>query len=358
MEAHDAAAGRITVHPTASSKGLLSLGHDLLVVLGKQPHTRWEKRDIARVWRQAGAWICGYQITDVTVLRAHLLEPTALARLFELAADTGAALTLVWHAAPPADWHAVLPAAPLAVLPDIQRAFAVARDRRPTLSPPTPAAMYCSPVGAQAGCADATEAQAEALVEAPAQPLPLPRLPDLQLPRFRAEVFRRLPRREFALVDALYATGMDSACAFLTNHPRYEPKEPAALPALETGSQTGSVQDLSGAQALGGTGPEPAGTPAGSPAVRLYPFRWLVDDDVRTYLLSLVSTSPSADHSIALLRGAQAGFLRHGLLLTLPPDPGRAPGPGFMSPPFTADLVEQIRSSVVEPAASAALRCT
>lgn len=390
---HDPARGRVVVHPTPGGGGLLRLAHDVLVAVGKDPACMKRVRTPAEAWRQASAWICGGRIREVVVLRAHLLERSALARLIQLAADTGAAVTLIWHTRPPADWAQALPAATLAVLDDVQEAFVQARARLgPLGGPPAAQPMYCRartpPAGADAGA----EAVAQALQR------PLPQLPVAELPRFRTELRRRLASGVFARADALYAAGMDSACAFLTDHPGYRrpddkrpgrrrpaPEPPAGLPAPQCAAAPATGEAATGEAAISGgeegraAGAVPARhdraeTPArrdagaareasardaSEPGLELrlvgYPVPWQDTDALDTYLVSLLSASTSAEHTMVLLRGAQAEFLLHGLPLAVPPDPARFGGPGFADVPLTRQVADQIRGRTLDPVRAVAL---
>jgi hypothetical protein len=314
LAAHAPNDGRIVVHPTAGAGGLLNLAHDLLASMGKEPSDGWERRSLSEAWNQAAAWIYGYRISEVVILRAHLLDKVVLARLAHLAAETGAAITLVWHTRPPADWESVLPAATLTVLDGVQDAFARARERLPPSTTPEPVPMYCRPVSAQ----PPGEAAARALEQT------LPGLPRGELPRFRAQLYRALAPEEFACADALYTAGMDSACAFLTGHRAYGHDAAGRYP--------------------------DAGDPAGR-----YPRAWADTRALRSYLLSVVSASPSHEHSMTLIRGAQAGFLLHGLLLSTPADLGRHRGPGFFDIALTPAIADQIRTHIPHPQCAAAL---
>lgn len=85
------------------------------------------------------------------------------------------------------------------------------------------------------------------------------------------------------------------------------------------------------------------------------PFRF--DDDLDRFLTDLVADAPTRDHTLTLLRGAQAGALLHGLLIQLPGHLRRAAGPGMTGMPITAALADQIRAAAVNPVHAAALAC-
>ncbi|TMR02399.1 hypothetical protein ETD83_12705 [Actinomadura soli] len=414
MSLHDPAAGRIVVHPTPAVGGRLTLAHDLMGALGKSATARNAGRGVTEIWLQAAAWICGSGISEIVVLRAHLLPRPALARLVQLAADTGAALILVWHERPPADWRQVLPAATLAVLEDAQEAFVKARDRfRSRPAPAEAVPLYCSPqLPADAGPALAHALQA-----------PLPALPAAPLAGFRAQLSRFLGPDEFTQADLLYAAAMDAVCGFLTgsqwydrdhvrpsvwhsgappsHHPagggdpvRRQPDADSVAEAVnaqegkaESGSEAGSCPEPPGEReghaepdsVVQGQGCQEAFAAAadetdhawgadddadrfedrrGHGGLAVFPMPWPDSNALDEFLLALLSISSSPAHSLVLLRGAQAGFLLHGLLLTVPADPGRLGGPGFGGLPLSVQVAEQIRASTLDPLRAAALALT
>ncbi|MEU0156401.1 hypothetical protein [Micromonospora fulviviridis] len=129
---------------------------------------------------------------------------------------------------------------------------------------------------------------------------PLPaRLPTGQVLHYRADVYRQHHWNTFTRVDDLYSRGLDAACTWLRHR----------------------------------AGPQPGRT---------------ADERVQAFLTALVHDSPTRQHTLALLRGVQAGFLLHGQWLAVPA-PGRLSGPGLTSTPMTADVVERIRAGVAHP---------
>jgi hypothetical protein len=82
---------------------------------------------------------------------------------------------------------------------------------------------------------------------------------------------------------------------------------------------------------------------------------------VQLFLVELVQDSPSRNHTLARLRGAQAGFRAHGFDLTLPPwkpmADGRLTGPGLdtTSADLSPAVLERIRSGVAHPAIGAGI---
>ncbi|GAB3934853.1 hypothetical protein GCM10027614_08610 [Micromonospora vulcania] len=86
-----------------------------------------------------------------------------------------------------------------------------------------------------------------------------------------------------------------------------------------------------------------------------YPRAW--DDTVglQVFLSGLVVDSPSRRHTLARLRGAQAGFLLHGLHLALPDNLDIASGPGMTTLDFTEHTAARLRAGVANPVHAAAL---
>lgn len=126
---------------------------------------------------------------------------------------------------------------------------------------------------------------------------------------YRAEAFRHLDPAAFAHLDAFYQRGFAAACAWL------------------------------------GTHPVPEESTAGAEGVQLF-------------LVELVHDSVRRVDTVALLRGAQAAFLAHGLLLGVPATADLMnvlSGPGLNALPVTRDTAERIRAGVATPTVAAAL---
>jgi hypothetical protein len=124
---------------------------------------------------------------------------------------------------------------------------------------------------------------------------------------FRAEAFRRLDAAAFARLDGVYARGLDAACNWLSTCVAPDRRRPGG-------------------------------------------------ELVQWFLTGLVHDSPSRGHTLALLRGAQAGFLSHGLLLGVPLSRDLLDvlsGPGLNGLPVTAQTVERIRAGVANPMVAA-----
>jgi hypothetical protein len=79
---------------------------------------------------------------------------------------------------------------------------------------------------------------------------------------------------------------------------------------------------------------------------------------VRSFLARLAHNACSRRRTLTLLRGAQASFLAHGLLLTVPAASNLLTvlnGPGLNTVPITGRIVDQIRSGVAHPVVAAAV---
>ncbi|MFF1350766.1 hypothetical protein ACFVZJ_33175 [Streptomyces sp. NPDC058322] len=83
--------------------------------------------------------------------------------------------------------------------------------------------------------------------------------------------------------------------------------------------------------------------------------------DVELFLSRLTALSPTPEHTLDRIRGAQEGFARSGLTLAIPDDLTEAGGPGICTVPFTTDVAHRISRAVPGPtqvAALTALLCT
>ncbi|WP_338703410.1 hypothetical protein V2W30_39405 [Streptomyces sp. Q6] len=77
--------------------------------------------------------------------------------------------------------------------------------------------------------------------------------------------------------------------------------------------------------------------------------------ETELFLARLTATSPSRAHTVARLRGAQAGFLTSGLLLQTPPVPDSASGPGLTTRPVTGYVLHQASRGIAHPVQLAAI---
>jgi hypothetical protein len=348
LAAHDPAAGRVTVHPTPAASSPSALACDLLAALGR-PVARLAEEHIsgtASAWQAAAAWIAGDQISQLAVLRAHRLALPGWQRLLELRRATGTRLVLAWH--------------DRALSRDVTRLLADVPHRV--------SRTVADVAGTGASMTNPAEPfwRAEGNEPGPELAAALPPLPAADVAWFRAEAYRRLPAGEFARVDAVYAEGLNAACHRLVGHPEQRAAEavdhghylrtlfpdglrPAEITAgialLEHRYPTYALRNLAGGLLCGSNGRTP----------RRFPMRWGDTAALQLFLSEMAAASPSRRHSIARLRGAQAGFLLHGLLLTLPDDLDDAGGPGLTGLPFTTELASCVRAGVASPVHAAAL---
>jgi hypothetical protein len=126
---------------------------------------------------------------------------------------------------------------------------------------------------------------------------------------YRSKAFDQLGPAGFARIDAVYRHGRDVACRWLSTRP--------------------------------GRGP----------AV-------VTQQSVQLFLAWLVHDSPSRPHTLARLRGAQAGFRLHGFSLDIPPSQrvlDVLSGPGLNAPLVTAQTAGRIRAGVAHPVIAAGI---
>lgn len=137
----------------------------------------------------------------------------------------------------------------------------------------------------------------------------LPPLPATGVAHFRAEAFRVLDAAAFSRLDAIYRYGLEAARDWLST--------------LLPPDQSGPGSEL-----------------------------------VQLFLTGLVYDSPTRAHTLARLRGAQAGFLGYGLLLGVPSSRDILDilsGPGLNALPVTTQIIERIRAGVASPMVAAGL---
>lgn len=142
---------------------------------------------------------------------------------------------------------------------------------------------------------------------AEAEDLPLFPYPDIG--DYRRKAFAELGPDGFARTDAVYRHGRDTACLWLSDGPEM---------ATAAGRRLG----------------------------------------VQLFLARLVHDSPSRRHTLARLRGAQAGFRLHGYQLDIPPSErilDVLAGPGLNAPPFTDRTAALIRAGVAHPVIAAGI---
>ncbi|MET8799436.1 hypothetical protein ABZV91_23925 [Nocardia sp. NPDC004568] len=175
----------------------------------------------------------------------------------------------------------------------------------------------------------------------------LPWIPDSDVTTFRADAHRSLAAAEFARLDTVYTEGIDATCRWLTartGRPCTHHPDGAAtpIPFGEPGA-AGYLWDHTFSTA------RPGFAEVSHPGERheilgLYRF-----------LGELVCGSPGRGHTVARLRGAQAGFLLHGMRLELPPDLNYSVGPGLTTTRVEDSTIGQIRARTANPVDAAAL---
>ncbi|MFF1322403.1 hypothetical protein ACFVZZ_23670 [Streptomyces chartreusis] len=148
---------------------------------------------------------------------------------------------------------------------------------------------------------------------------PLPSLPRSGVASFRADCWRRQKTLDFTHTDGQYRAGYAAARTWLARHPT-SPAPPDA-------------QD---------TGPDGA-TP------------WPDMEGLRLFLARLTTLSPSAQHTLARVRGAQAGFLSQAILLDVPHDLAEHAGPGITTVPITPRVAHTLTTQLPNPLRAAAI---
>jgi hypothetical protein len=340
LEAHDPAGGRVVVHPTPAVTSLTMLARDVLLALGRPIEDLAVQRISASgpAFKAAAAWMIADGIRQVIVLRAHLLGAAGWEQLIEMADCAGARLVLVRHTLTGRWEHErVLAGVAHHVTKDVTEV--VPGENRTAPPRPVPGA---EPV------AD------------------LPRLPAGDVHQFLPDAWRRLDAADYARVAAVYARGRDAACRWLAAHPERPPDRrtspgirsvfPAFLPPAEIAAGLSLMDTHYGGEALRDitagllcTGREWSTRRAGA----VHGFS--DSPGLHLFLAELVADSPTRRHTVALLRGAQAGFLLHGLHLALPANLATTAGPGLNTVVVTAEVADRLRAGVAHPVHAAAV---
>lgn len=338
--------GHLTIHPTPGANTQTALAHDILAALGK-PVRAFAEEGLggeSAAWRAAAAWIEGERISQVAALRTHLFTPARWRRLAELPEATGAVVFAFCHIRQ-------LPAAALAGLDGHRYQVADSFARGVEM------------VSGYLASRPVSEARA-----APCDPgESIESVPVCEMPHFRAEARRSLSSAQFALVDAQYAIGREAACAWICAEPQYleHLTEPAVPPAvfpphlsperIEAGlgfldqqfeisrDELEQVRD-----SLLCVGRPVRGAPASV-------FAWKDISGLRLFLSELVAECANAPAAVARVRGAEAGFLLHGLHLALPAWLPRLLGPGLATVPMTASILDVLRTRTADPRRAAAV---
>ncbi|WFB11391.1 hypothetical protein LRS74_33460 [Streptomyces sp. LX-29] len=301
----DPGRGRITVDPTPHTTSPAYLALDVLRAMGRDTFARPEAERMSTdpAWRAVTCWTLATDPHEVIVLRAHRLTVERLRRLAAWRADTGIHLTLLAHTPEQADEQRLREHLTAAHLVDV----ATVRGTAAVLGAIGPAA-----VGRRIGPSPQDHAHA------------LPTVPRSGVAAFRADCWRRQNATDFAHTDAQYRAGYAAARTWLAH--TLQPQPPP------------------------GEATEPAGGPA-DPT----PFSLQETEALRLFLARLTVSSPSPQHTVARVRGAQAGFLTRSLLLNVPDDLTSRAGPGITTVPLTPRTVHTITVRLPNPLRAAAI---
>ncbi|MEU3976770.1 hypothetical protein [Streptomyces bacillaris] len=311
----DAARGKITADPTPHTTSPAYLALDVLRAMGRLGFSREgaERMSTDPAWRAVTCWSLATGVREVIVLRAHRLTVERLRRLAAWRAETGIRLTLLAHAPQPSDIRRLTEQLTAAHLTDVACVTGTAA----VLAEIGPAAPGC-----RTGPPPPDHAR------------PLPAVPRASVAAFRAQCWRRQNGADFARTDAQYRAGYAAARTWLA---RTLPLKPPT----------------------GSGGAEEADRPAEFTEPTAFGLR--ETEALRLFLSRLTVSSPSPQHTVARVRGAQAGLLTWAVLLNVPDDLNRRAGPGITTVPLTPRTVHTITTRLPSPlraAAIAALLCT
>ena len=356
LAAHSPTRGRITVDPTpATGQPAASLlGSDVLVALGK-PAALLSAQQVSggqRAWQAAAAWILGDSVAQLIVLRGHRLDRAAWAQLAALRRHTGIHLVVICH-------HRELGAAGRDALRKVPHH--ITHDLHPALADATLGDRTGGELedSTTRGCGDPPPEPGRQ------RPLPdhtdepgLPRLPASEVIRFRADAWRRLSAEEFARVDACYTLGLHTVERWLREQPP-RPRRPGGNADRPRPGRPPEPSELHATSVALLPPPEPDdGGPHRDDHGPCHGERASDGNEweaLQLLLSELTATSPSPRHTLARLRGAQAGFLRQGRHLALPARLTQFGGPGLGPATFTDDVAARIRARATHPVAAATL---
>ncbi|MFF1301033.1 hypothetical protein, partial [Streptomyces sp. NPDC058296] len=299
--------GCITTDPTPHTNSLAYLALDLLCAMGRDSFARPDAERMATdaAWRAVTCWTLTTGIKEAIVLRAHRLTPERLERLATWRAETGIRLILVAHTPTEAAelrLRTRLAAARLTDLRTVSGTVAILD----AVGPPAP--------GRRPGPPPSDHVHR------------LPSLPRSDVAAFREECRRRLNEADFAHADGQYQAGYTAARTWLARQPDAESAVPRDK---DTASEdSGDWPDLEG---------------------------------LRLFLARLTVSSPSPQHTLARVHGAQRGFFSRHLQLDVPDDLTERSGPGITTVPITPHVAHVLATHLPNPlraAAAAALLFT
>ncbi|MEU9850078.1 hypothetical protein [Streptomyces sp. NPDC047985] len=292
--------GRITTDPTPHTNSLAYLALDLLRAMGRDSFARpdAERMSTDAAWRAVTCWTLTTGLEEAIVLRAHRLTPERLGRLATWRAETGIRLVLIAHTPTPADEQQLrerLTTAQLTTLPAVRGTDAIMN----AIGPPATRRRHGPPPSDHVH--------------------PLPDLPR-SAAAFLSDCQRSLSEADFAHAHGQYQAGYAAARTWLARH---IPAPPATPPAENTGpDETCAWQDMEG---------------------------------LRLFLARLTVLSPSPQHTLARVRGAQAGFLSRQLHLAVPDDLAAHAGPGITTVPITPHVAHILDTHLPNPLRAAAV---
>lgn len=301
----DPARGRITVDPTPHTTSPAYLALDVLRAMGRDGFLRPEAERMSTdpAWRAVTCWTLACGLDEVIMLRAHRLTTERLRRLAAWRADTGLRLTLLAHTPEQTDLQRLLEHLTAAGLADV----ATVRGPAAVLEAIGPAAT-----GRCSGPPPHDHVH------------PLPTLPRSGVAAFRADCWRRQNATDFAHSDGQYRAGYAAARTWLA---RTLPPPPASVGGIE--ATDGPVDPTA--------------------------FTLQETEALRLFLACLTVSSPSVQHTVARVRGAQAGFLSHSVLLNVPDDLTSCAGPGITTVPLTPRTMHTITVRLPNPLRAAAV---
>ncbi|WP_405605311.1 hypothetical protein OG741_37435 [Streptomyces sp. NBC_01410] len=295
--------GRITTDPTPHTNSLAYLALDLLRAMDRDSFSRpdAERMSTDPAWRAVTCWALTTGLEEAIVLRAHRLTAERLTRLATWRAETGIRLTLIAHTPTADDEQRLRERLTTAELTDLTSVYGTDAILN-ALGPAVTGRRYGPPPTDHA--------------------YPLPSLPRSGVAAFRADCWRRQNDLDFAHTDGQYRAGYAAACTWLARH----------TPA-----------------------PAPPDTPPPADSDPDEAIPWQDMEGLRLFLARLTVLSPSPQHTLARLRGAQAGFLSQALLLDVPDDLAERGGPGITTVPISPRVGHTITTQLPNPLRAAAV---
>jgi hypothetical protein len=305
----DPARGKIAVDPAPHTTSPACLALDVLRAMGRAGFSREgaERMSTDPAWRAVTCWSLTAGVREVIVLRAHRLTVERLRRLATWHDQTGIRLTLVAHTPEPADIGRLMEHLAAAHLTGVVQVRSTA--------------AILGAIGPAAAVRRTGPPPLEHVH-------PLPSVPRAGVATFRAHIWRCQNRADFAHTDGQYRAGYAAARNWWART-----LLPAATPA--------------GHGSPGGEDTEPPAEPT--------PFGLHEMEALRLFLARLTVSSPSPEHTVARVRGAQAGLLTRAVLLNVPDDLKRRAGPGITTLPLTPRTVHIITTHLPNPLRAAAI---